>query len=135
MNNSPLTRVHSRFVENAISELLEAGAVNQVNKCNLVICSPLHVVDNGRKLRLIVDLRYLNSFLHVPKFKVDDLKALTDLFQAGDYMVKFDLKSAYHHVEIAAPTESILVLSGTVLFTASVPFRSVWRLTPLFLTS
>ena len=42
-------------------------------------------MDNGRKLRLSVDLRYVNSFLKVPSFRVDDFQTLAELFQQGDF--------------------------------------------------
>ena len=34
------------------------------------------------------------------KFKYEDASVARDIFQEGDYVFTFDLKSAYHHVEI-----------------------------------
>ena len=35
------------------------------------------------------------------KFKYEDLRTANLLFERGDYMFSFDLKSGYHHVDIA----------------------------------
>ena len=91
---------HAQFVEESVLSLLERGCV----RCSLDevhVCSPLGVVDNGKKLRLILDLRYLNKHLALFKFKMEDLKTVMEIYEQGDYVVTFDLKSGYHHVAIA----------------------------------
>ena len=73
------------------------------------ICSPLSVVDNGRgKLRLVINLRYLNQYLWQDKFKYEDLRIAMLMFQKGDFMFSFDLKSGYHHVDIYQPHRDFL---------------------------
>ena len=63
--------------------------------------SPLSVVSNSQgKLRLVLNLRYLNQFLYVLKFKYEDLRIAALLFEPDEYFLKFDLKSGYHHVDI-----------------------------------
>jgi len=65
------------------------------------VCSPLSVVANSLgKLRLVLNLRYLNQFLHVVSFKYEDLRIAALMFDHGEYLFKFDLKSGYHHVDI-----------------------------------
>ena len=65
------------------------------------VCSPLSVVSNtAGKLRLVLNLRYLNQFLHVVRFKYEDLRIAALMFEANEYLFKFDLKSGYHHVDI-----------------------------------
>ena len=65
------------------------------------ICSPLSVVSNSAgKLRLVLNLKYLNQFLHVLSFKYEDLRTAALMFEPGEYMFKFDLKSGYHHVDV-----------------------------------
>ena len=54
---------------------------------------------NGKK-RLILDLRYVNKFLHRMHVKYEDGKTAISYFARGAYMFSFDLKSGYHHVEI-----------------------------------
>ena len=66
-----------------------------------IVCSPLSVVSNSAgKLRLVLNLRYLNQFMHTVKFKYEDLRTAALLFEKGEYLFKFDLKSGYHHLDI-----------------------------------
>jgi len=68
------------------------------------VCSPLSVVENSTgKLRLVINLRYLNQFLWLDKFKYEDLRTAMLMFQKDDYVFSFDLKSGYHHVDIYEP--------------------------------
>ena len=62
------------------------------------------MVDNGKgKLRLVINLRYLNQFLWKDKFKYEDLRVAMLMFQKDDFVFSFDLKSGYHHIEIYEP--------------------------------
>ena len=73
------------------------------------ICSPLTVVENAEgKLRLVLNLRYLNQFLSQVKFKYEDLKVALLMFARDDFLFKFDLKSGYHHLDIFEPHQKYL---------------------------
>eukprot|EP00731_Ephydatia_muelleri_P004368 Em0002g544a len=64
--------------------------------------SPLSVVTNGvGKKRLVVNLRHVNGFLWKQKFKYEDLRVAMMLFEQGKWLCSFDLKSGYHHVDVA----------------------------------
>ena len=64
-------------------------------------CNPLHVAVQGNgKLRLILDLSYLNEFVWKQSVKYEDFRILLQLFEKNFYFFTFDLKSGYHHVEI-----------------------------------
>ena len=56
--------------------------------------------NSSGKLRLVLNLRYLNQFLYAPHFKYEDLHVAALLFEKHEYLFKFDLKSGYHHVDI-----------------------------------
>lgn len=100
MRNNRSALENPLFVATAIRELLVANCVVECDECPLV-CSPLQVVTNAKgKQRLVIDLRYINQYLHQCKFKYEGLNVLPPLFQQGDYMITFDLKSGYHHVDI-----------------------------------
>ena len=99
MNNQSALK-HQAFVANEIQRLLETGCIREVERDEAHIISPLSVAENSEKLRLILDLRYLNSFLSVPKFKYEDVRTIRDLFNKGDFFFKFDIKHGYHHVNI-----------------------------------
>ena len=65
------------------------------------VCSPMSVVENSvGKKRLVVNLRHLNRFLWKQKFKYEDLRVAMLLFEKGDFLFSFDLKSGYHHIDI-----------------------------------
>ena len=51
--------------------------------------------------RLVINLRHLNRFLWKQKFKYEDLRVAMLLFEKGDFLFSFDLKSGYHHIDIA----------------------------------
>ena len=103
MPNQQSALDHNEFVSQALEEL-------EQNQCIIKtqdpphVCSPLSVVSNRQgKLRLVLNLRYLNQFLWVDKFKYEDLRTAMLMFQRDDYLFSFDLKSGYHHVDIFEP--------------------------------
>ncbi|KAI8514466.1 hypothetical protein Bbelb_070570 [Branchiostoma belcheri] len=94
-----------RIIEHdaAIQELLAVGSVVEVpSRDHLRLCSPLKVVPKkGGKLRLIINLHFLNTHLAKFKFCYDGIPCLIDLFRKGDWFVNFDLRNGYHHIDIA----------------------------------
>jgi hypothetical protein len=67
----------------------------------LFIVSPLGVVPKPPdKFRLILDLRFLNSFLQITKFRYESIKEGANLCQQDDLLFTVDLKSGYHHIDI-----------------------------------
>ena len=92
---------HKQFVSDAVQALMDCGSAVEVQRNEVVFVSPLGVVEGALKCRLILDLRTVNKCLTAQKFKLDDIRTACKLFQKGDYVVTFDLKSGYHHVDIA----------------------------------
>jgi hypothetical protein len=72
--------------------------------------NPLTVAE-GKKLRLVLDLRHVNEFTHVSKFKYEGLNSLADMFSQGFYFFTFDLESGYHHIDIFEPHQKFLGFS------------------------
>ena len=60
------------------------------------------------KLRLVLNLKYLNQFLHKFKFKYEDIRVALLMFTKQDFLFKFDLKSGYHHLDIFEPHKKYL---------------------------
>lgn len=58
------------------------------------------MVNSQRKKWLVLDLRYVNQFVLVSKFKYEGLNIAPQLFFKGDHFFTLDLKSGYHHVDI-----------------------------------
>ena len=65
------------------------------------VVNPLSVSvrDDGKK-RLVLDLRHVNPHLNKYKFKCEDVTVAQQLLGEGYYLYTFDIKSAYHHVDI-----------------------------------
>ena len=102
------------FVSLEISELLERGCIKEISRSEAHIISPLSVADNGDKLRLILDLHYLSSFISVPKFKYEDIRTIKNMFNKGDFFFKVEIKSGYHHINILEEHQKFLCFSWTV---------------------
>ena len=58
--------------------------------------------NSSGKKRLVVNMRHVNKFLLKRRYKYEDMRVAMMLFEQGELMFTFDLKSGYHHVEIAA---------------------------------
>ena len=99
-HNHQSSQTHHSFVDEAISSLSANRCIAKVD-AQPHVCSPLSVVSNAAgKLRLVLNLRYVNQFLHVMTFKYEDLRVAALMFEKFEFMFKFDLKSGYHHVDI-----------------------------------
>jgi len=59
-------------------------------------------------------VRYLNQFLHKDHFKYEDLRIAMLMFEKDDYLIKFDLKSGYHHLDIFEVHQTYLGFSWPV---------------------
>ena len=83
-----------QFVESAILDLLEKQLINE-HSFSPHCVNPLTVAE-GKKLRLVIDLREVNKHLVKPKFRYEDLRSLSEVFEQGFCIFKWDLKSGYH---------------------------------------
>ena len=98
--NHKSTVTYQSFVDEAVENLLRNRYILRVSE-RPHVCSPLSVVSNSvGKLCLVLNLRYLNQYLHVLTFKYEDLCVAALLFNVDEYLFKFDLKSGHHHVDI-----------------------------------
>jgi hypothetical protein len=62
------------------------------------VVNPLTVAGNRTKQRLVLDARHVNPHLFKYKHKYENASVSKNLFQSGDYLFSFDLKTAYHHI-------------------------------------
>ena len=91
---------HKSFVEQAIHDLLIRGLVVECSNVPYVV-NPITVsVQNNGKKRLILDLRHVNKHLWKSKVKFEDIRVAMQYISIGSYFFKFDLHSAYHHLDI-----------------------------------
>ena len=66
----------------------------------------------GKKLRLVLDLRHVNTYLVVSIFKYENLKSLSKIFEQGYYFFAWDRKQSYHHISIFPEHTQYLVSLG-----------------------
>ena len=91
---------NSKFVEEAILDLLTSGRIKEYYMPPLVV-NPITVLENScGKKRLILDLRYINQFVWKDRFKLDDWKTMMQYAKKGGYIFNFDLKSGYHYLDL-----------------------------------
>ena len=97
-NNSSALK-NSEFLVESIKKMLRGGTVKECLTKPKVL-NPLSVSRNDKK-RLILDLRYVNNLLFKDKIKFDDWNIFQNYLKSNKgYLLKFDLKSGYHHVDI-----------------------------------
>ena len=95
-----------QFVQSAIVELLERRLIQEHSSPPHCV-NPLTVAE-GKKLRLVIDLREVNKYSVKPKFHYEDLRSLSEVFEQGFWFFTWDLKSGYHHVDIFQPHQQYL---------------------------
>jgi len=96
--NNMSARNHPDFVRAAIQELLEGGCIEEVAfmpHC----CNPLTVAD-GKKMRLVLDLRHVNQFVKYQQFRYETWQDVSKVVTQGCYFLTFDFKSGYHHIKL-----------------------------------
>ena len=98
LNNNLSARNHPEFVQQAILELLSRDCIEEHSEPPFCV-NPLTVAQ-GKKLRLVLDLRHVNSFLRKQTFKYEDLRSLSKMFEQNVWFFTWDLESGYHHVDI-----------------------------------
>ena len=97
-NKSALS--HREFVTEAVFDLLSKDLIQECSEMPCIV-NPLSVSkQSSGKLRLILDLRYVNLHLWKNKIKFEDWNTALLFFKKNDFMGNFDLKSGYHHIEI-----------------------------------
>ena len=94
------------FVSDTIAELLERNFIMEVDSPSHC-CNPLTVSEKG-KLRLVLDLRHVNKFINTKTFRYEDLKYVAEIFEKGDFFIRFDLTSGYYHVDICEEHQEYL---------------------------
>ena len=94
------------FVDRAVAKLLAAGAVQSCSSDDLMVVSPLGVVQRRGKKRLIFNLRYVNDHdeLEGTQFRYESILLARDVLHHGDWLFTIDLESAYHHVDMHPST-------------------------------
>ena len=98
--NQQTQKVLQQYVE----EGLESGLLRKVDDphSRFTVSSPVYAIPKKEPgcFRIILDLRHVNSFQQVPRFKMSGLKTVKTLIRPEDWMVKLDIKNAFHHLNV-----------------------------------
>ena len=100
-----------QFVESEITNLLNKGCISEVFTKPKVV-NPLTVAYNKNgKPRMVLDCRHINPHLFKFRFKYEDSATARELFDGYDFLFGYDLKSAYHHIQIFSQCRQYLGFS------------------------
>ncbi|OGV83716.1 MAG: hypothetical protein A2340_12880 [Lentisphaerae bacterium RIFOXYB12_FULL_60_10] len=97
LTNRPMSAPDHQFLQQQINEYLGLGVIEPVTQAT---CICRIFVVQGKKPRMIHDLRPVNQHIQAPKVKLEGTNTLALMLQPKDYMVKSDVKSGYHHILI-----------------------------------
>ena len=106
-DNNKSAKMNAQFVRTTLTELEKIGVVKFVDEKPFCV-SPLTVAtknepDGSKKLRLCWDgSRCVNKFLTHSKVTLSHLQRALEMTSQNDFQVKYDLKSAFHHIKIHA---------------------------------
>lgn len=132
IKNNKSARDHPQFVEESIADLLKSGVIKEVTSPPTVV-NPLTVAVNASgKKRLVLDLRTVNPLVDLNKMTFEDLRYASDFFKVDQFMVSFDLKSAYHQISIHENFQTFL---GFAWYFDSKPRYFVYTSLPFGLNS
>ena len=90
---------YQKELKELIEEYLERGVIspsNDPNQCT----SPFFAVKQKEKVRPILDLRHLNTFLRTEHFKMEGIPTARNMLREGDWLTKVDLKDAYQSIAL-----------------------------------
>jgi hypothetical protein len=100
IHNNKSARDNPDFVNEEINRLLESGVIIKMEQKPTVV-NALSVATNILgKHRLVLDLRNVNPLMNVAKLKYESITAASNYFINNGFMITFDLKSGYHHIDI-----------------------------------
>ena len=116
LSSSRLDDSKPSALQTEVQKLIEKGAAVRVQPSQVHVSSPMFIVPkSGGGWRPIIDLRFLNTYLEPPHFKMEGLYMLPVILKQDWFMAKIDLKDAYLTIPVATvhhPLLSFQVLAG-----------------------
>ena len=100
----PFTHSQQAAVDEEMGNFLSNNIVEEVKDLsspgyyNHIFVRPRK--NSTKQWRLIFDMSTLNRFLTVPKFKLESIPSLRNLFNEGEYYCSIDISDAFLHVKI-----------------------------------
>ena len=91
---------HSDFIDGEINWLLAQGAIRECFEWKSHCVLAIKCVPKKKKLHMILDYRFVNSYMSTPDFKQEGIESVADLIQDGDEIITVDLKDGFQHVPV-----------------------------------
>ncbi len=116
--HNSFSKEHAPLIENEIASLLEKHVIVPSYHEFEEFISPIFAVPkNEGKIRLILNLKKLNTFLEYAHFKMESIHSILQLVTPGSWMASIDLKDAYYSVPISKDSQKYLKFKyGTQLY-------------------
>jgi hypothetical protein len=94
------------FVREEINGLLSRQCIREVFEVPFC-CNPLTVAQ-GKKLRLVLDLRHVNRYVQYQTCKYEDWTVFAQMLTKDDFVIDYDQTSGYHHIGILQEHQQFL---------------------------
>ena len=97
------------LIESEVQGKLKKGTIHHGQTTQVEFLSNIFLVskkDGGN--RLVVNMKYLNTFISYQNFKMEGVHLIKDLFQKNDFMIKVDLKDAYFSIPLHKDTRKFM---------------------------
>ncbi len=93
---------HRRVIREELRTLLSKGAiVRDHEEHNMGVFSPIFAIPKkSGGWRVILDLRFLNSYVEKRKFKMEGISTALEMVEKDCYFTKIDVSDAYFHLGI-----------------------------------
>lgn len=99
----------SQFLSSEIDRLVSDGVLIECINSKPICISPISCVPKkNNKLRLIVDLRYLNEHITPKSFHYEGIKVIEDIVKPNDKLVTIDIKDGFHHIPVSLDSQKYL---------------------------
>ena len=109
--NNKSALLESKFVSEAIRDLLDRGLVTESEDTTKVVNLLSVSIENNGKRRLFLDLRLVNMHIRKKSVKYGDIRIALLYLKQGSWMIKFDIPSAYHFLDLYPPHTEFLGFS------------------------
>ena len=99
--NRKFSNEEALFIDQEIKNLLQSKSICRVNSNeDVLFVSPINVVPKKKGLRLVTDLRHLNSFIKPPAFVYSSIDDVLKITKNNDQMVTWDLEQGFLHIPV-----------------------------------
>ena len=108
-HNYPIQYKSDSLIENEIEKLERIGAIEKVHPIEGEFLSPIFTTQNNDgTIRLILNLKRLNTFLPYEHFKMETIDAILPFIKPNMFFISFDLKSAYLTINVDKDSRKLL---------------------------